>query len=385
VCVVGVTGSAGKTTTKELIATVLETRLTGVRSVGPRNRWAAVGQTVAHTRPWHDFCVAEIGTSNPGDVERAARLLQPRIGVVTAVGLDHRKVFRTLEAIAEEKAALVDVLPADGVAVLNGGDPHVLAMAERCAGRVVTFGESEEADLRATEIRAPWPERLAFTLAVDGESRPVETRLAGKQWVTSVLAAIAVALEAGVPLDDALAAVARYEPMRGRMSAETHDGIEFVCDTVKAPIWSLDTVFTFLREARADRKVLVLGTLSDYAGASSAIYRQVARRALEVADEVVFVGPEAWYVRKLGAPAERLRAIPTVQEAHEYLSASLGPGDLVLLKGRNFEDHLLRIVLARTGPVACRLPDCGRLRSCERCSLLRPGRGLPLRPRRTTG
>jgi UDP-N-acetylmuramoyl-tripeptide--D-alanyl-D-alanine ligase len=174
-----------------------------------------------------------------------------------------------------------------------------------------------------------------------------------------------------VPLEEAIGRIAGVAPIQGRMCPIEHGGITFVQDTIKGAVWAFDAMFEFLEEARASRKVLVCGMLSDYPGSSSDTYRKVARRALTVADEVIFVGPRAAHVRKVGAPPERLRAIETVREAHEYLSGSLRPGDLVVLKGRNFKDHLARIALAYDGEVACWRNDCGRLRNCESCSLLR--------------
>jgi UDP-N-acetylmuramoyl-tripeptide--D-alanyl-D-alanine ligase len=367
---VGVTGSVGKTTTKDLVAAVLGTRLTGTKSPGSENRLTTVGQTILRTKPHDGFAVVEIPAWYPGSVAELTRLVRPRIGVVTRIGADHRSLFRTLDVTAAEKAALLAGLPPDGVAILNADDPYVIAMADRFPGRVVSFGTAAGATLRAEEIRSPWPDPLDFTLRLNGSSLPVRTRLYGKHWATSVLAALGVALALEVPLERALEAVASFEPVAGRMSHVRQDGVTFIRDDAKAPLWTFDGVLEFLAEARAERKILVVGTLSDYPGASRPKYTRLAERALAVVDEVVFVGPNAHY--GLRAPTiGSVRAFGTAREAAEHFRATLHAGDLVLVKGSHRADHLSRIVLDRLAAVRCWRDSCRRAKPCEDCRLLR--------------
>jgi len=206
---IGITGSAGKTTTKELIAAVLGTELRGTKTPSSENRLTVLGRTILRTRRGHAFSVAEIPAFRYGSVAEFSRLLRPSIAVVTSVGSDHLKLFRTLEVTAAEKAALVRALPDDGIAVLNADDPHVRAMADGFAGRVIWFGESPEATLRADDVRSAWPDPLTFTLHWDATSLPVQTRLYGRHWTPSVLAAVAVASAMGISVERALEAVQR--------------------------------------------------------------------------------------------------------------------------------------------------------------------------------
>ncbi|HEX6701482.1 MAG TPA: UDP-N-acetylmuramoyl-tripeptide--D-alanyl-D-alanine ligase [Gaiellaceae bacterium] len=364
---VGVTGSAGKSTTKDLVAAVLRTQLEGTTTPGTANRISIVGRTLLRTRPRHDFCVAEVAAWRPGSVAQIARVLRPQIAVVTNVCADHRKAFRTLEETAIEKAALVAAVPADGVAVLNADDPLVRAMAERFAGRSILVGESPDAELRAEDVRSPWPSSLSFTLRAGDRSLPVPTQLHGRYWTTAVLAALGVGLELGIPLERALEAVAAFEPPAGRMTPVTVDGITFLRDDTKAPLWSFDALHTFLAEARAARKLLVVGTISDTPGAMSRVYRRVAKQSLAVADEVVFVGRNAAHVARVDGA---VRTFPTLSEAAAHLDRELRPGDLVVLKGSRRADHLERLVLARTIGSRCWREACGRASACEACRLL---------------
>ena len=342
---VGVTGSAGKTTTKDLIAAVLGTQLAGTWTEGNWNNISNLGRTILRTRARHGFCVLEVAAWYPGSVARVARLVQPTIAVVTRVGLDHYKAFRSREATALEKRALVDALPPDGCAILNADDPLVAAMAEGFAGRVITFGESPSATIRATELSSAWPEPLRFHLHHDGRDWPVRTRLHGKHLASAVLAAVGVAVAVGVPIERALEAVATFESMPGRMSPVRHRGATFIRDHAKAPLWSFEPVLEFLSEAQAERTVLVVGTISDYAGPASRHYRAFAEQALAAVDELVFVGPNSRYgLRARGDVAGRVHAFETIGGAQEYLERELRPGDLILVKGSPRADRLEQLV-----------------------------------------
>ena len=370
---IGITGSAGKTTTKTLLVAIL-----GPGTVAtPRgsNRLARAAKLVLRTRRSDAFCVVEVAAWRTGSVEAIAQLIRPQIAVVTRIGRDHHKAFRTLEGVAAEKSALVAALPDDGIAVLNADDPHVIGMAAGFPGRVISFGSAAGTTLRAENIRSSWPDPLEFTLESDGRSLPVRTRLHGKHTATSVLAALGAAHAAGIPLERAVETVAGFEPVAARMSPMVVDGITFIRDDNKAPAWSFDALLEFVGDARAARKVLVVGTISDYSGSGSTVYERLARRALAVADEVAFVGSQSGHVRKLVTEADgALHVFPTVRAAADHFAADLRDGDLVVLKGSNRADHLFRILLARTTGVQCWREACHRQVFCDACELLhQPG------------
>jgi UDP-N-acetylmuramoyl-tripeptide--D-alanyl-D-alanine ligase len=365
---IGVTGSAGKTSTKDLIAAVLRTKLRGTQMHGGDNRLSTVGKAILRTRTRDAFCVAEVAAWFPGSVAEIASLLRPQIAVVTTVGEDHFSVFRGRDGTAREKSALVAALPTDGTAILNADDPYVMAMAEGFPGRVILFGEATSATLRAENVRAAWPETLSFTLKHGERSLDVHTQLNGRYWLTSVLAALGVASAMDVPLERAVAAVASFEPVSGRMSQIQAGGVTFLRDDRKAPLWSFDALFDFITDAQAPRKILVIGTISDYPSGRSPMYRKLAARALAVADEVHFVGPAQSALR--ARSDSRLRTWATVREAAEHLRGSLHDGDLVVLKGSNRADHLQRIALVWTTHVECWRTSCGRMIYCDDCRLL---------------
>jgi UDP-N-acetylmuramoyl-tripeptide--D-alanyl-D-alanine ligase len=345
---IGVTGSCGKTTTKELIAAALASELRGRKTPGEGNGLAVTAKTVLRTTSRDAFCVLEVAAGNPGDLARTARLVRPRIAVVTHIGSDHHTTYRTLEATAAEKRHLLEHAADGATAVLNLDDPRVTAMAAGFGGRVVTFGCSPGAMLRAEQVRSAWPKRLSFTLRFEDRLFPVQTQLCGRHWVGSVLASLGVAVAMGVSLERSIAAITTVAPTPGRMSPVARGGVTFVCDHIKAPLWTMESVFEFLAEGEAARKVAVIGTISDYAGSSSKAYRRVAERALSVADEVLFVGPNARRALRArhdpeGPPLHAFEALPA---AAQHLRSILRAGDLVVLKGSLRPDKLHRLVSA---------------------------------------
>ena len=371
---IGVTGSSGKTTTVDLIGAILNrSSRCHVGRSGANNRRASLA-TLLTVEDSAEFCVQEISGDAPRKVARHVRILKPQIGVVTVVGTDHYKNFRTREAIAEEKGTLIERLPPSGTAILNADDPLVHEMRTRTSARVVTYGQSADASIRAVDVSSVWPDRLSFTIVGDGVTLPLQTQFVGEQWTTSVLAAIACALSCGADLKSCAEEIGSFAPVFGRLSVhDRSNGSAFVLDTQKAPLWSLEHSFKFLREARAPFKTMVVGTISDYSGKGGETHRKVARRALEVAERVIFVGPRAGHVDKLrqdSALKERLHTFATAYQASAFIKELLVPGELVYIKS-SISDHLERIMLSELSRVVCWREACGRKRDCTICSQYR--------------
>ena len=321
----------------------------------------------------HDYCVLELSADRPGYIETQLRYVKPNIGVVTCVGIDQYKAFRTRENVAREKGKLIQSLPTDGFAILNADDPLVMGMAEGYSGAIVTYGTTDKATVRAYQIRSNWPERLCFTLEYNDLHYPVVTKVCGIQFLPSVLAAIATGVVAGIGLEQTIAAVESVGPFDGRMSPVVLDsGITFIRDDWKAPLWSFSAPLEFMKNASAQRKIVVVGTVSDYPGAASRTYRRVGEWVSGVADVGVFVGPHSMRALRFSndSSEQTLFAFDTVFAVHEFFTKFLRPGDLVLLKGSNVADHLGRLALAHTMDVHCWLSDCGKSAFCNQCSLV---------------
>ena len=295
---IAVTGSCGKTTALVLSEAVLSSAGRCRAGVGSSRRLTA--ETILGIGASTKFCLVELHASFPGLMSESLRLLRPTVGVVTTVGRDHFESYRSLEATAREKGQLLERLPRSGVAILNADNPYVLAMAHRTRARVLTFGFSPHADLRAMDVSSIWPGRLSMKVAYRGEIVPVETQLVGDHWVTSVLAAIAAGLISGVDLQSCAEAVKTVEPVFGRYSVHRRsDNAAYVLDTHKAPLWTIAQGLAFVRTAQASRKTMVFGFISDYAGKADRVYRAVARSSLQIADRVIFVGDHSQYLAQL--------------------------------------------------------------------------------------
>jgi aminoacyl-tRNA hydrolase len=359
---IGVTGSCGKTTTKELIAGVLGARMRGRRTPGNLTGSPYLERTVIRTRPRDGFCVAEMGLCNdgPSRFENILRLVRPTIGVVTVIGTDHYSFYRSAEGIAAEKGKLIEALPPTGTAVLNADDPLVIGMAERTRARVLTYGTGDDADVRATEVEARWPDPLAFTVTHGDEAARVTTMLHGAHLLPDVLAALAVGVAMGVPLADAAAGAGTVPPFEQRLRPEAHpDGYTLVRDDFKASLWSIPRALRFVEEAQASRKVVVIGTISDFPGKSDKAYASVAREAREVADLVVFVGSNSSKALKARRHDgdEAVQAFYSREVAAEFLRDELRAGDLVLIKSSESDRLDLLVDALRTPATGPRTVD----------------------------
>jgi UDP-N-acetylmuramoyl-tripeptide--D-alanyl-D-alanine ligase len=367
---IAVTGSVGKTTTVFLLGKMLET--TGKTYTGALiNTGRGFHKTILATSPFHRWTVQEVSGHTPGHIRAFGAKLRPKVGIVTAVGTDHIRTFRSREAIAEEKGTLVEMLPADGTAFLNADDPLVFAMRTRAKARVVTYGLSEAADLRAVDVRNGWPASLSFTVLWRGKAAHVQTRMIGAHWVTPILAALACALDEGVPLDAAIGVIADFTAVYGRTSIHpVGNGPVFVLDTEKAPFGSLGTSIEIIGSAEAPRKTLVIGNISDYTGSASSKYRKFARDALAGGARIVGVGRNAATVRKLVPEFPGLvHVFETSREARDFFASDVVPGELILLKSAA-SGHIERIFLNwANGDERCWVEECG-LKYCRSCRYL---------------
>ena len=399
VVAIAVTGSCGKTTTTDLIAAVLSSCSRGSKSDGTWNCGLGVAHSLLSVRPDDDFFVQELGAWGPGTLDAGIELVRPDVAVITNIRNDHYSSFHGPRGAQAEKGKLVAALGPGGTAVLNRDDPLVGELAARTSARTLWFGRSPQADLRAWDVTARWPERLTFSAAYAGQSRRFRTRLVGEHLLSSSLAALGVGLAFGMTLDEAGSALEKAEPRSRRMSPVLlPDGVTFIRDDYKAPADSIPEVLAFMTDAVATRKLAVFGRISDFPGRSRRCYTRIAREALAALDVVVFVGrraAELWgehrrtsvadqlALRRLldrtptGAPAASCESVPAagtmlvferVKDASGFLADFLRRGDLVLLKGSGQADHLERVLLSRQQVVNCWLPSCGKKEPCDTCA-----------------
>lgn len=370
--VIAVSGSRGKTTANELLAEILSARFRTVRSPGGSNGRFGVPRTILAIEAATQVAVVEVGVDGPGIMWRAAAVVQPDVVVLTSVAREHAENFPTLEATAREKERLVSSLKPTGVAILNKDDRRVSAMADRARTRVVTYGQTAGADLRAGSVRATWPERLSFDVTWNRTSCHVATRLVGEHWVTSVLAALAASLECGSTLEEAVGVVSRFEPFPARLQpVALACGATMLRDEYNGSMGTLAAALRVMQDARAARKITVLSDFTDDPRSAGERLRDIGRSVGQFADMAVFVGDHAEFgvagALEAGAGGCQAAAFGAVSECAAFLREQLREGDLVLLKGRN-ADHLSRIYWELVeGPVACKKTACPQRILCDEC------------------
>jgi UDP-N-acetylmuramoyl-tripeptide--D-alanyl-D-alanine ligase len=366
---VAVTGSSAKTTTVALLSHILS-GTAKVKTQAGDNGLLSTLQTLGNVRREHDYVVCEIGAAGPGTLKPIFDLIKPSVGIVTLVGLEHYTAFRSKEAVAKEKGALVEVLPQSGLAILNKDDARVLAMQDLTKARVVTFGQSE-ADYSNDELISTALGGLAFMLTHRDRQIRLETRLTGAHNRLAVSAAAACALELGVSEDTVIERVASFEPVFGRLSIHAIDGgPTFILDTAKAPYHSITLSIEVLRDCIAPRKRFVLGQLADFAGNPNPKYRDTYRAARDVADQVIFVGGNSHRSKATREEIEagKFIAFSTAEELSKYIKSTAIAGEVILLKSsKNL--HLERVALDWTTDVKCWSDACGVAWGCLDCGL----------------
>ncbi len=367
--VFAVAGSCGKTNTTHFLGKILSDCAPCFIGVD-KNMENTILKNLRKARTSHRFFVQETGVIRPGDMAKNISLLRPNIGIMTTIGKDHYTNFRTLDATAAEKGVLIESLPNSGTAVLNADDPHVLDMRQRTGARVLTFGLSEQADVRATEIQSAWPACLSLTVTFQGESVRIETGLFGDLLTTSLLAAIAGALASSVSLKQCETSLNGIDSFPRRLSIHrSPQGSWIINDTFKAPFWSVQTVISLMKDPTAPRKTVVLGSFSDTgSGSDSKKYRAMARLGLEVADRVIFVGSTATYIKKMMTPQleDRLFAFDTIETACRLLAGDCVENELVLLKSGSIF-HLERMICGQKEEFKCWKGSCEKKINCEVC------------------
>ncbi|HEV3497948.1 MAG TPA: UDP-N-acetylmuramoyl-tripeptide--D-alanyl-D-alanine ligase [Actinomycetes bacterium] len=338
--VVAVTGSNGKTTTKDLLAAALATRLRTVANRASFNNELGLPLTLARIDPATQAVVVEMGARGPGHIAALARLARPTVGVVVNVGESHLRMFGSREAIAKAKGELVEALPADGTAVLNADDPQVAAMADRTVARVVTFGQGPAAEVRAEQVALDGDGRASFTLVTPAGTAPVTLPAPGEHLVSCALAAAAAASVLGVGPAEVAAglATATLSPMRMQVRRRP-DGLTVLNDAYNANPSSMAAALKTLAALGrpGGRTVAVLGEMAELGPAAADEHDRIGRLATRLGiDRLVGVGELGRVMvnaaRMEGMWPEEAEAVGDPDAALALLTPVLGPADVVLVK-----------------------------------------------------
>ena len=342
--VVGITGSVGKTSTKEVVAAVLGGRFETYRSPGNLNNEIGLPLSLLEIGPNTEVAVLEMGGAYAfGELTLLAAIARPKIAVVTNIHPVHLERMGSIEAIAETKAELIAALPADGVAVLNGDDPWVRAMAGRCWGRVLFYGLDRENDVWASEVVSEALEGTTFWLHLDGERYHVKVPLVGGHAVDLALAGWAVGHALGMEIGEMLLGLKDPSIQVRLLVMPGPRGALLIDDTYNASTPSVLSALGLLASLKPKRAIAVLGDMRELGPLAEEEHRVVGRRAGEVADLIVTYGELATLIAEEARQATgRDDGQPPVVQSFGldqrgallgYLLGVLREGDVVLLKG----------------------------------------------------
>lgn len=346
--VVGITGSVGKTSTKEVVAAVLSRRFRTLKSKRSFNSEATLPTSLLRLTPDHEVAVLEMGMWAPGEIRFLANLARPLIGLVTNVGPTHLERLKTIEAITHAKGELAESLPEDGWVVLNADDPRVLGMTEYTTARVFTYGLAPTATLWADEVVSYGLGGIGMRAHYGGGSVAMRLPLIGRHSVYLALAAISVGLIMGMAWDDILAGLSDPEAQPRLRVLPGAAGSTLIDDSYNAAPISTLAALDLLADTDG-RRVAILGDMLELGGAEEEGHRQVGRRAAEVAQLLVTIGRRARWIAEAaehaGMPVSQIMAFDTSEDGGAAILPLLQAGDYVLVKAsRGME--LERVVAA---------------------------------------
>jgi UDP-N-acetylmuramoyl-tripeptide--D-alanyl-D-alanine ligase len=332
--VVGVTGSAGKTTTKDTIAHLLAAAMKTGRTVGNYNNHFGLPLSILRLPDDCQVAVLEMGMNHAGEIRALAKLAKPQIGVVTNAGWAHAENFPDgIDGVARAKRELIEELPADGIAILNADDPHVREFAAIHAGRSILFGFAEDAEVRAEEFRACGDGSAFRCLGVD-----FTIPLPGRHAVSNVLAAIAVARALDIDAARLVDAVRSLTAGKMRGERSERNGVTIINDCYNANPEAMRSMIELLRSLPAHRRIAVLGEMLELGREAGTLHRDIGKFVAEQGiDALLGVrGAARWMVDEAvvaGLSGSAAYFFDSPEEAGDFLRPYLRPGDAVLFKG----------------------------------------------------
>jgi UDP-N-acetylmuramoyl-tripeptide--D-alanyl-D-alanine ligase len=339
--VVAITGSAGKTTTKETIADFLSASFRVVKNKGNLNNHIGLPLSLMQLRDKPDVAVMELGMNHAGEISTLVAIADPDVRVWTNVGDAHAGFFASRDAIADAKAEILERAEPHDVLVCNADDPRVMARATLFAGRTITFGEREDASIRASDIEDRGVEGMRARVATPAGERVIETPLLGRGNLANVLAATAVALDFGIPLDTIVARAADLRPADRRGAVRRlRGGITLVDDSYNSSPAALTLALDVVaKEVGAVRKVAVIGEMLELGVHATALHEKSGRVAASAGLRLLFVvgGEPARAMAEAaiaaGMPPASVTFFEKSEQAAPAIAAAVRPGDLVLVKG----------------------------------------------------
>ncbi len=334
--VIGITGSVGKSTTKELVANVLAVRYTTLANESNLNNEIGLPLTLLKVTEAHRRVVLEMGFYVPGDIAFLCGIAKPQVGVLTMIGPVHLERAGSIEAIVNGKAELVEALPPDGTAILNNDDERVRALAARTKAKVFTYGLNPESDLWSDRIEGLGLEGVSFDMHYDGETLHIHLPLLGQHSVHTAMRAAAVGLTEGLNWQEILDGLLTPSTQLRLVAVTGPDNSLLIDDTYNASPDSMIAALNLLAELDG-RKVAVLGDMLELGEFEETGHRMAGARAADVVDFLVAVGEKARWIADeahiQGLSSAHIACFAGAADALEFLRNKIGEGDVVLVKG----------------------------------------------------
>jgi UDP-N-acetylmuramoyl-tripeptide--D-alanyl-D-alanine ligase len=336
--VIAITGSNGKTTTRQMITAILDRQYDTLTAVGNFNNDIGLPLTLLGLSAGHQWAVLELGTNNPGEIARLAEICTPDIGVLTNIGPAHLEGLGSIEGVMQEKGDLLKSLGSGGKAILNADDPRVVQLASKTTAELILYGLSEEASVRAEDISAT-THKTSFTLVMAADSISVQINSPGRFMVSNALAAAAVGHQIGLSCETIKAGLEAFKPVSGRMNIKhMPGGIHLIDDTYNANPESMKAAFATLKTMRTGaRGVVVIGDMLELGAQAQPLHRKVGARAARSGISRLYTYGQFAAEMRAGAQDEGMQPTDTFEGTHEEIVEDLKnwlkPGDWLLIKG----------------------------------------------------
>jgi UDP-N-acetylmuramoyl-tripeptide--D-alanyl-D-alanine ligase len=338
--VVAITGSNGKTTVKEMTAAVLQHRYTTYKAHGNLNNHIGVPLALLQIEATHQVAVLELGMNHLGEIRHLCEMALPHIGVITNIGLAHVGYLGSIERIQQAKGELIEALDTSGVAIVNADDPRALALGHQAPGRVLTFGQGPQADVRGWVREDRGLDGIVCTLRLDDTAYEVALPLPGAHQVMNALAAAAVGVVMQVPAAAIVAGLQSYRGLYGRMAVKRgQDGVILIDDTYNASPQSMRAALQCLAQTRVvGRRLAVLGDMLELGDQAPPLHAEVGMLVAQSGvHQLMTFGPLAQYIAQgaqhAGMAVACIHMTTQPEDAVTRLRSLLRPGDVILLKG----------------------------------------------------
>jgi len=335
---IGITGSVGKTSTKEMVACALSGRYNVLKNEGNLNNEIGVPLTIFRLEPEHEAAVVEMGMSGFGEIRALTNIVRPKIGIITNIGISHIEKLGSRQNILKAKLELLEGLQPDGLLILNGDDVMLSGAKELLNCRTVSYGLEEGVDYQAYNIRSRGEYGVDFNVMVQGIEYSVQLPVPGVHNVYNALAAIAAGLELGVPMHDLQKGISHFTAGKMRMNIIRSNGMIIINDAYNAGPQSMKAALDVLSELDSSRKIAVLGDMLELGDWSEQAHTETGiQAARKEVDYIIAVGKEAAHIIKgavdSGFNPERTAHFSCNSDAVGYLRNLIRQGDAILVKG----------------------------------------------------